>query len=133
QKLTTTLGASAPVQLALASYLERGGFDKHLRRLRHTLAAQQARFTEAVGEHFPPGTRATRPAGGYFLWVELPQGVDALRLHQQALQQGISVAPGPIFSASRGFTNCLRLNYGHAWSARSEQALATLGRLAGAS
>ena len=132
QKLTTTLGASAPVQSALATYLERGGFDKHLRRLRHTLAAQQVHFIEAVGEHFPRGTRATRPAGGYFLWVELPPGVDALRLHQQALQQGISVAPGPIFSAARGFSNCLRLNYGHAWNARSEQAVATLGRLASA-
>ena len=39
---------------------------------------------------------------------------------------------GPIFSAARGFSNCLRLNYGHAWNARSEQAVATLGRLASA-
>jgi len=75
-------------------------------------------------------TRATRPAGGYFLWVELPEGVDALQLHRQALAQGISTAPGPIFSASRSFAHCLRLNYGHEWNARSEAALATLGRLA---
>ena len=39
------------------------------------------------------------------------------------------MAPGPIFSAARGFANCLRLNYGHAWDARTEDALATLGRL----
>lgn len=130
QKLTTTLSASAPAQLALATYLERGGFDKHLRKLRQTLAAQQATFTQAVGHYFPAGTRATRPSGGYFLWVELPEGIDALEIHRHALSLGISVAPGPIFSASRAFTNCLRLNYGHAWDARAEQALATLGRLA---
>lgn len=130
QKLTTTLGASTPVQLALADYLRRGGFDKHLRRLRHTLASRQAVFAEAVGQHFPAGTQATRPTGGYFLWLELPEGVDTLRLHRQALARGISIAPGPIFSAARGFTNCLRLNYGHDWNARSEAALATLGRLA---
>lgn len=132
-KLTSTLATSVPLQLALAGYLERGGFDKHLRRLRHTLEQQQAQFADAVGEHFPAGTRATRPQGGYFQWVELPAPADALRIHQQALAAGISVAPGPIFSASRAFTQCLRLNYGHAWNARTEAALATLGRLASAS
>lgn len=86
-----------------------------------------------VGHYFPPGTRATRPEGGYFLWVELPEGCDALHIHRQALAQGISVAPGPIFSASHAFTNCLRLNYGHTWNARTEQALATLGQLSAAS
>ncbi|HVR55193.1 MAG TPA: PLP-dependent aminotransferase family protein [Pseudorhodoferax sp.] len=128
-KLTSTLATAVPTQMALARYLERGGFDKHLRKLRQTLATQQAQFMHALGRHFPPGTRATRPAGGYFLWVELPRQVDALALHRQALAEGISLAPGPIFSASRGFTHCIRLNYGHAWNARSEQALATLGRL----
>lgn len=130
-KLTSTLGASAPVQAGLAHYLERGGFDKHLRRLRLTLANQQAPMVQAVARHFPAGTRATRPAGGYFLWVELPEHVDALALHRAALAQGISVAPGPIFSASQAFAHCLRLNYGHAWDARTEAAIATLGRLAG--
>ena len=129
-KLTTTLGASVPVQQALADYLRRGGYDKHLRRLRHTLASRKARMIEAVGRHFPPGTRATQPEGGYFLWVELPAGCDTLVLHRQALQHGISIAPGPIFSASRGFSNCLRLNYGQEWNARSEAALRTLGQLA---
>lgn len=131
-KLTSTLGTSALPQAALATYLERAGFDKHLRKLRHALASQQAAFAQAVGHHFPPGTRATRPAGGYFLWIELPARVDAMHLHRLALSQGISVAPGPIFSAQRRFTNCLRLNYGHAWDARSEQAVETLGRLASA-
>jgi len=82
-----------------------------------------------VARHFPEGTRATRPLGGYFLWVELPPGANALDIHREALALGISVAPGPIFSAARGFANCLRLNYGHAWDARTEDALATLGRL----
>ena len=128
-KLTTTLGANAPAQAALAEYLERGGFDKHLRRLRQFLASAQAPFAEAVGHYFPPGTRATRPEGGYFLWVELPPECDALAIHAQARARGISVAPGPIFSASHGFRHCLRLNYGHGWDARIEGALKTLGQL----
>jgi DNA-binding transcriptional MocR family regulator len=130
EKLSATLATSAPAQLALAGYLEKGGLDKHLRKLRQTLALQQATFAQAVGHYFPEGTRATRPLGGYFLWVELPPQANALDIHRKALALGISVAPGPIFSATRAFGHCLRLNYGHTWDALSEQAMQTLGRLA---
>jgi len=130
QKLTSTLTTCAPAQGALALYLEKGGYDRHLRLLRHKLAAQQGVFMEAVARHFPAGTRATRPKGGYFLWLELPVGADALAIHAAALAQGISVAPGPIFSPQPGFERCLRLNYGHVWDARSEAALKTLGAIA---
>ena len=129
-KLTTTLSTPTPTQLALVDYLEHGGFDKHLRQLRQALATRLSQFTQAVARYFPEGTRATRPSGGYFLWVELPAGCNALALHRQALAQGISLAPGPIFSASRAFTHCIRLNYGHDWTERTEDALARLGTLA---
>src|SRR5690606_37551201 len=126
QKLTTTLATSAPAQAALAAYLARGGYDKHLRQLRHVLSVQQDQMAQAVVRHFPPGTRATRPQGGYFLWIELPGKVDTVALHRQALALGISIAPGPMFSAYRDFSHCLRLNYGHPWDERAEQAMKTL-------
>lgn len=126
QKLTTSISTNAPSQAALAQYLEGVGYDKHLRQLRHTLATQRDCMTQAIAQHFPAGTRATRPEGGYFMWIELPEGCDALALHQQALAAGISVAPGPVFSASRAFGRCLRLNYGLLWDARTEQALQML-------
>lgn len=135
RKLTSTLNTNVPAQIALAHYLERAGFDRHLRRLRKVLAAQQSQYIEAIAAAFPSGTRVTRPAGGYFLWVELPgdaetRPADALALQRQASRLGISIAPGPMFSAGRGFRNCLRLNCGHPFDARMAAALATLGRLA---
>lgn len=129
-KLSSTLATCVPAQLALARYLERGGYDRHLRRLRKTLAAQQADYLAAVARYFPAGTRVTRPAGGYFLWIELPETCDALALQRQALRLGVSIAPGPMFSAHRGFAHCLRLNYGHPLDARADSAMQTLGRLA---
>ncbi len=129
-KLMTSLAAAMPSQLALAAYLGQGGYDRHLRQLRAALARQQAAMLAAVAAHFPPGTRVTHPQGGYFLWLVLPDGVDALALHRSALAHGIGIAPGPIFSAKRAFRNCLRLNYGHPWDASHEAAMATLGRLA---
>jgi DNA-binding transcriptional MocR family regulator len=129
-KLTSTLNTNVPAQIALARYLERGGFDRHLRRLRATLAERQAQYIAASAAAFPPGTRVTRPDGGYFLWLELPGGADALALQREAARAGISIAPGPMFSASRGFGNCLRLNCGHPLDARMEAALGMLGELA---
>ncbi len=128
-QLTSTLSASAPAQAAIADYLQKGGYDKHLRQLRHALSLQQHAMVEAVARHFPKGTRATRPDGGYFLWVELPGKVDALAIHRHALALGISVAPGPMFSARRMFGNCLRLNYGHPWDHRAEEAFLALAQI----
>src|SRR5471030_251395 len=93
------------------------------------LASNQHLMTHAISRYFPAGTAATRPTGGYFMWLQLPASVDALEIHRLALAQGISVAPGPIFSPQHGYGNCLRLNYGHLWDERTEAAAALLGRL----
>jgi DNA-binding transcriptional MocR family regulator len=128
-KLSTSLATTIPVQIALADYLKQGGYENHLRHLRQALARQEAELVSAVEQHFPAGTRLARPQGGYFLWLELPRQVDTLLLHQQALEVGISIAPGPIFSAQREFGNYLRLNFGHPDSPRRHAAMATLGEL----
>ncbi len=128
-KLMTTLSPSVPAQAAIADYLQHGGYDRHLRRLRHTLEMQQSAMLASAARHFPQQTRVTRPAGGYFLWFEFPEQVDSLQLFCLALAQGISLAPGPIFSASRRFGHCARLNHGHPWTAQSEEAMAVLGRI----
>lgn len=128
-KLMTTISPSVPAQAALADYLQHGGYDRHLRKLRHALEMQQSAMLASAARHFPASTRVTRPSGGYFLWFEFPERLDSLQLLRLALAQGISLAPGPIFSASQGFRHCARLNYGHPWSPRSEQAMEVLGRL----
>lgn len=129
QKLATSLGTAVPIQIAVAEYLKYGGYDKHLRRLRQTLEAQLTSLITAIETHFPPGTRLARPSGGYFLWLELPPNVDSLRLHQEAIARGISIAPGPIFSAQREFRHYLRLNFGHPETPAQQAALITLGQL----
>lgn len=131
-KLSSTLSVAVPSQLAVLRYLQEGGYDKHLRALRATLAAQQQRALRAIARHFPPGVRVTQPEGGYFLWLELPPAVDALALHRLALSQNISIAPGPLFSADQRFAHHVRLNYGHPTAQQLEPALKTLGRLVAA-
>jgi DNA-binding transcriptional MocR family regulator len=86
-------------------------------------------MSQLVTEIFPAGTKLTRPAGGFVLWVELPGGVDSMQLFDRAMRLGISIAPGPIFSPKGKFSNFIRLNCAMEWSDRVERAVETLGRL----
>jgi DNA-binding transcriptional MocR family regulator len=63
------------------------------------------------------------------LWVELPRGASALDVHRRALARGISIAPGPIFSAKQQFQGFLRISCGFPWSETIERAIVTLGQI----
>lgn len=124
------VATASPTQLAIAEFITNGGYDQHLRKLRRTYARQVANIREAIGRHFPQGTRVSHPEGGFMLWVEMPEEVDSLKLYEAALQNGISIAPGIIFSITGDkFNNCIRLNAAY-WSERIEHALDTLGEIA---
>src|SRR5262249_39378967 len=116
--------------LAVAAFLRSGGYDQFLKRVRGTYREQIARAREAVARRFSKGTRVGNPQGGFVLWVQVPEGIDAGRLSQRARPRGVSVSPGPLFSARGGYQNCLRLNCGHPWTPRLDEAVETLGRLA---
>ena len=128
-KLMTTLSASIPVQAGMADYLQHGGYDKHLRKLRAALSQQLGEMDSAIRRWLPHGVRRTHPSGGYFLWLELPEAIDAMELHRLAIEQGISLAPGPIFSATHAFEHYVRLNFGHPWSPKIDDAIRVLGEL----
>jgi DNA-binding transcriptional MocR family regulator len=129
RKVTTSLATSVPIQNGIAQMLRNEGYDRHLEKLRQALQSQQGAALAAITKHFPAGVRVATPEGGYFLWLELPERVDALEVHRRAIEAHISIAPGPMFSARRQFRNCLRLNYGHPWTEQVDTAVAELGRI----
>jgi len=128
-KLTSTLATGSLPQFAIADFMANGGYDHHLRSLRRNFAEQIRQMSDAVVEAFPAEIKLTRPAGGFVLWIELAKKVSALKLHERALAEKISIAPGPMFSANQSFQNFVRLNCGHPWSGDFERAVGILGRL----
>ena len=128
-KFSQTLGNPTLTQMAVAEFLASGGYDKHLRRLRRALGGRVERFREKIALEFPEGTRVTAPLGGFVLWVELPPAVDSLELQGRALDRGIAIAPGPIFSARNRFQNFVRLSCG-SLTPRTEAALSMVAELA---
>ena len=125
----SSVATASPTQMAIAEFLENGGYERHLRAVRRAYAANVAAMAEAIGRRFPEGTRVSRPEGGFVLWVELPDGIDSLELYRGALEAGISIAPGALFSCSGAYGSYFRLSAA-TWNPVVEQAVATLGALA---
>ena len=130
ERLKTVSSLATPTlpQLAMAQFLSSGGYDHYLRRMRRTYAHNIAAMSRTIKNAFPKGSRVTRPRGGYLLWVELPEQVDSLKLYKMALKSGITITPGPLFSARRQFNNFIRLNAA-AWSPSIEAAVYRLGQI----
>lgn len=123
-------GGSTVIEWAVAELLEQGGYDQNLRQLRRCFADQAHIARQIIGAIFPAGSRATDPAGGFILWIELPKTVDAVALYQRCIEQRIVFVPGTLFTTSTRYRNCLRLNVGGRWTAEREDALQTVGRIA---
>lgn len=128
-QMASTLALPKASQQAVAAYLKCGAYDRQLRAMRSIFALQSAQMIAAIGRYFPDGSKATRPAGGFLLWVELPRSIDAVQLCEKALNQGISISPGPMFSARLYYRNYIRINCGSSWSPRIERAIRQVGDL----
>lgn len=128
-KYVSSIATPSVPQLAVAELLASGRYERHLRQVRSQYARAVARMIEAVMRHFPEGTRVSQPEGGFVIWVELPGDVDSFELARRALEAGVSIAPGALFSARQKYRNCIRLSCACEWSNRIERALATVARL----
>ncbi|MCF8499645.1 MAG: PLP-dependent aminotransferase family protein [Rhodospirillum sp.] len=129
-KFGVTLCGPALPQKACADFLSTGGYDNHLRRVRRVFAETVARMSQAIDRSFPEDTKVTDPKGGFVLWLELPRGLDSRVLYQAAIRERICFAPGPLFTATDRYRNCLRLSCGHTWDRGLERSVERLGELA---
>jgi DNA-binding transcriptional MocR family regulator len=122
-------GTNQYFQAVLADLIGSSSYDSQMRKMRRAMAQRVARMSDTVSEFFPAECLVSAPQGGFVLWIRLPQQVDALALHEDAIGRQIAFMPGPLFSASGRFRNYLRLNCGNGWSGEIEQAVRTLGVL----
>ncbi|MDE2430631.1 MAG: PLP-dependent aminotransferase family protein, partial [Burkholderiales bacterium] len=116
-------------QIVAANFLQSSSYDRHLRKLRTTLSQQRERMAEAIARYFPEGTRSNVPNGGVSLWVEMPQKISSKAVFEAALEHGILVSPGLLYSNSNRFDHFLRLNCGTHYSHELDEALSILGRI----
>lgn len=128
-QLMSTLSTSSPMQLALVDYLATRRYDAHLRRLRRQLAERKQQAWQTLLRHLPPEVKVHHNNSGYFLWLELPEPLDAGELTSQALAHHISIAPGKMFSIANTWKRFFRFNTAWPWGEKEEEAVKILGQL----
>ncbi|MCW8906880.1 MAG: PLP-dependent aminotransferase family protein [Sedimenticola sp.] len=128
-KYISSMSSATLPQLAVADFISRGGYDRHLKRVRSVYQRGRDYMIEWITRYFPEGTRVSSPQGGFLLWVELPPEVDAMALTERALKQGVGVAPGELFSGSGKFSHHIRLNYADCPGTKMEKGVKLLGNL----
>lgn len=116
-------------QWTLSDYLMSGEYDRHLRVLRKKLSYNCERMRALIAEYFPKEVCISKPQGGGVLWIRCRSHVDTSKFFQEAILQGISFAPGQIFSPSGKYKNFMRISYGVQWCENVEQAIMKLGKL----
>jgi DNA-binding transcriptional MocR family regulator len=121
---------SGLAQLVLSEFVRKNYYAPHVARLRAAFAGQHLKVRGLVAQHFPRGTRVHAAEGGYIYWIVLPFAVDLGVLYAAAMAGGVSSAPGTVFAAAGKADRGFRLCIGRQWSAKVEQAIALLGRLA---
>lgn len=129
-KFQSTGAESRLLGEAVGAFLAAGSYEHHLRSMRRLYSDQVRRVRSLVAQHFPAGTLATQPTGGFLLWVELPRGIDTGVLFEQALAHGVVFMPGQVYSRGARYRHCLRLSCCQELDATYVAAIATVGRLA---
>ena len=104
-------------------------FDAHLSRIRETYRVRSAKMVEGIRASFPEGCTVVEPKGGMFLWVELPQEMDAMEMFDYVFEQNIAYVPGSFFYPDGSGRNTIRLNFSTSSLEDISEKIPEMGRL----
>ena len=111
-KYVSTACSSVLQPRVIAEFIAQGYYEKHLRKMRTQYVRGRDNMIECIARYFPEGTRMSYPQGSFLMWVELPAKVTVVALNEIIeTKHSISIAPGILFTATKKFENCMRLNF----------------------
>ena len=106
------------------------GYDQHLHRLRGAYGQKARVMLAALERTMPRGVTWSRPEGGMFVWIDLPEGIDGAALLARAIaEERVAFVPGAPFFAEVEKTNAIRLSYSLPTDAQIEEGVGRLARL----
>jgi len=116
-------------QFIIYEFVKDGKLDEHLTKIRELYAKRLKVMIEAMEHYFPPEVKFTRPKGGMFLWVELPEKVNTTELLPKAVEKNVAYIPGSAFYPDGGGHNTMRLNYSKPTEAEIEEGIKRLAEV----
>lgn len=128
-KQATDLHTNIFAQYILHQYLTNNAYEAHVEKIIALYKIQADAMLAAMEKYFPPYVKYTKPDGGMFVWVTLPEGVNALEKFSEAMEQKVAFVPGNPFYTSKEEVNTLRLNYTNATPEIIEEGIKRLAEI----
>lgn len=116
-------------QYLIWDYLKNNDLDEHIIKIKTLYKKQAQTMMNAMDKYFPSTVKYTKPHGGMFLWVTLPEGVSAMSLFPKALEKKVAFVPGDPFYIGIKNANTMRLNYTNTDYETIEEGIHRLGDL----
>ncbi len=126
-KQASDLHSNYFTQRVVYQYLIDNNVDKHIEKIKKMYRDQRNLMVSMIEEHFPEGVKYTKPEGGMFLWVTLPEGLSSMDLFDLAIKEDVAFVPGKAFFTDGSGDNTLRLNFSNSDEARIEEGIKKLG------
>ena len=98
-------------QYVAAEFLSTGRLDENLKKSIALYKGKRDLLLSLLEEHMPEGVTWTRPEGGLFLFLTMPEGFDAVRFYDKALDAGVAYVAGEFFHPDRSGKNTMRMNF----------------------
>jgi 2-aminoadipate transaminase len=125
----THIGPNTLAEAIVWAYCDAGRFEPNVERATAGLRARRDAMQTALTEHFPEGSRWTTPRGGYFFWVDLPDGIDTTDALAAAIEQGVPYVKGADFFAAEGGRSSVRLAFSACATDQIGEGIARLGEV----
>ena len=118
-------------QYVAAEFLESGRLDENLVRSIALYKGKRDLLLGLLERHMPDGVRWTRPEGGLFLFITLPEGFEAVKFYDKALDAGVAYVAGEFFHPDGNGKNTMRLNFSFMSEERIAEGVKLLAELLG--
>lgn len=126
-KQASDLHSNYFTQRIVYQYLIDNNVDEHIEKIKKMYRNQRNLMVSMIEEHFPEDVKYTKPEGGMFLWVTLPEGLSSLDLFDLAIKENVAFVPGNAFFADGSGDNTLRLNFSNSDEEKIEEGIKRLG------
>ncbi|MCX7641939.1 MAG: PLP-dependent aminotransferase family protein, partial [Elusimicrobiales bacterium] len=128
-KQSLDLCTSSLNQLIAADFFESGEFYKHVEKVKKVYKAKKDAMINALEKYMPEGVSWTKPEGGLFLWVKLPEHISADDMFNDAINENVAYVIGSAFHVDGSGKNTMRLNFSYASFDEIEEGIKRLAKV----
>ncbi|MGZ7210056.1 MAG: aminotransferase-like domain-containing protein [Methanobacterium sp.] len=127
-KQASDLHSNYFTQRVVYQYLTHNDIDEHIEKIKKMYRNQRNLMISMIEEYFPENVKYTKPEGGMFLWVTLPEELSSMDLFELAIKENVAFVPGKAFFTDGSGDNTLRLNFSNSDEEKIKEGIKRLGK-----